>query len=349
MVDVLINDLKCRAKEVYEGINILLNSENYEVVKRKLVFEIKDDQEINGRSWCTNEEDHIEINIGVIKIYTEYFLKVTNYLNECFYKLLTGIDDEKQLKDFMYEGLIFNDKGVKIITSKNFAEDRTKLMEIFVSRFILLHEYGHIFDGHCNYLSDFYGGNDFIKMRYEDEEGVFDDEQKRKLDTRTLEMDADMFATSQSIYHLVFLYLNFDEQVQCIGMKPIELFYWWAFAIRSQFLVCEDRFADTYKYSERMSHLPSNARWDMIANTVETIIHKCFNSEVMDINTIEKLFFDGVLDAEKIFNEIKCSKYNWINELSGNVKYSYYKKEVNEHWKVLKEQLIKYSRFPLAD
>lgn len=349
MIDILLNDIKNRAIDVYEGIYTLLDEAGHKVDKRKLIFEIRDDEEINGRAWCANNEDHIEINKGVIRIYAEYFLEVNNYFVNKELEKITSAEDEELLKSMTYEAILFDDGKVNIIDSKEVVKDRTKLLEIFVSRFILLHECGHVFNGHCNYLSDFYKENYFIQMRYRDDDVTCDGKRNRALDNRTLEMDADMFATTQSIYHLLFLYSCFDEQVKCTGMKPMELFYWWAFAIRSHFLICEDRFMDTHKYSDEMFHLPSNARWGMIADTVVSLIHNNINSKVMDIKAIEIMFFYGAMSAEKIFNELKYSKYSWMDELKDNEKYFYYKAEVNTHWKELINSLRIYSRCPLAE
>ena len=60
------------------------------------------------------------------------------------------------------------------------------------------------------------------------------------LDIRTLEMDADAFAATQSMIHLSYLYDHSEKEIEIPYMEPQDIFYWWAFAIRSHFLICED-------------------------------------------------------------------------------------------------------------
>lgn len=181
-------------------------------------------------------------------------------------------------------------------------------------------------------------------MRYMDDS---EEDYITALDVRTLEMDADMFATTQSIWYLLFLILKFDSQVKCEGMKPMDLFYWWSFAIRSHFLLCEDRFADTKKFTDRMKHLPSNARWGMIADTVIEIIDKMIDPNVFKLDEVKKKFIDGAIEAEKVFNELKYTHYSWIDELNKNKQYVHYRNQVNSNWEIVVKQLKKYNRCPL--
>lgn len=143
------------------------------------------------------------------------------------------------------------------------------------------------------------------------------------LDIRTMEMDADMFAVTQSILHLLFLHRNFNSQVQCEGIKPMDLFYWWAFAIRSHFLLCGDRLADTNRYSEDMKHLPSNARWGMIVNTAVEIIENVINPTVLNTSEACGKFFRGAKEAEVVFNELKFTSYSFYDELYENGQYKH--------------------------
>lgn len=344
-LEFLINDLNKRAGLVYDSIYSFLESCGYRIDKKKLFFNIVDKDDINGCAWSKENEDHIEINKGLIRVYYEYFLSVNNYYkNKLLEKLMDNVSEE-DLKKMSYEAISFSNGNPEIVDGKKIVDERTKLLEIFVSRFILLHEYGHIFNGHCNFIAEKGKKDVVIPMRYAD--GI-DAENVTSLDIRTLEMDADMFAATQSMYHLLFLYTEFDSQVKCEGIKkPMDLFFWWAFAIRSHFLLCEDKFADVNNFTNDMKHFPSNIRWDMIVNTVMEIVEKMINPDVVSRDEVKKRIFDGAIEAEKVFNELKYTKYSWFDEINENEQYDYYKKQVDLNWETLVKQLEKYSRCPL--
>ena len=157
-------------------------------------------------------------------------------------------------------------------------------------------------------------------------------------------MDADAFAATQSIYHVLFLHENFESQVK-IKMEPYDVFYWWSFAVRSHFLMCEDRFMDNVYY-KRMTHLPSNARWTLIYTSTLEVIDSC-NILEQEKERFKELITKGAIDAEAKFNCIKYSKYNWVNEIDNNIQYINYRNEVNKNWEKLKIQLQEYARLPL--
>lgn len=205
-------------------------------------FLIKDDKSINARSRCTNTIDYIELNIGVVELYFEYFTKVMrNDRIKCLKSLGVKGDDEV-LATTSYEGVSFKEGKLNVFDSKIIDAQKTDLLDIFVSRFILLHEFGHIFNGHCKFVSEKLELN-AMSMYFDDQDGNYSEE--KALILRTLEMDADAFAATQSIRHIFFLYKNFEEQVT-VQIEKEDLFYWWAFAIKSHFMTCEDITSDYY-------------------------------------------------------------------------------------------------------
>lgn len=345
-LELLIEDLKNRSDSIYDSVYTLIEMNGDKVEKKKLFFDIVDSDEINGRAWCNDEEDHVEINKGVIRVYYDLFLKINEYFKNNFLKRFISRESEEDIEKMSLEAIVFEGGTPVLKDSKKIVDDRAKLLEVFVFRFILLHEFGHIFNGHCSYLADKEKKNVAIPMYYTDN---MNRENISALDIRTMEMDADMFAVTQSIWHLLFLYTDFDSQVQCEGIKPMDLFYWWAFAIRCHFLLCEDRFMDAQKYYEDMKHLPSNARWGMIADTATDIIENKINPTVL--NTMEAIdrFFHGIMEAEKVFNELKYTSYSWYDELAENEQYEHYRNQVNENWNIVVEELKAYSRCPLFE
>ena len=122
-----------------------------------------------------------------------------------------------------YEAIIFKEGEAKIIDSKIVDDAMAKLLVIFVSGFIILHELGHILNGHCKLLAHMQQQKTcFIPMYYNKKKKSVDD--KEALNIRTREMDADACATTQSIYHLVFLYDDFEKQVKVSNMGTQDIF-----------------------------------------------------------------------------------------------------------------------------
>ena len=221
------------------------------------------------------------------------------------------------------------------------------MLEIFISRFILLHEFGHIFNGHCKYLA---GSStekfNFMPMHFNEINEV-----KRNitaLDIRTLEMDADAFAATQGFEHVLFLYKNFSAEVMIQNMNLVEVFYWWSFALRSHFLLCEDHFMDN-NYDINMKHLPSSARWSLIWGTMDAILHRGQALGGLDTEQVYKELTKGAFDAERVFNDIKLTSYGWLNEIAENKKFRDYSIAVNRNWDILKSRIEGVSRLFLYE
>lgn len=340
-IDFMCMDLMNRATAVYAEINALIREfEKKEPDKRELVFEICDKNEINGKAWCEGIEDHIIINKGVISRFLTYF----NMVNQYYVKRLLGKimpeKEESEFDDMSIEGIIPTVGRTMTFDSKDIVRERTALLEIFVARFVLLHEMGHLFNGHCEYLSKKEEGFKYMPMYSENIK------KDCALNRRTMEMDADAFAVTRSFFHLIYLYQNFEEKVYCTFLEPMELFYLWSFAIRSHFLVCEDTFMDTNKFSTKMCHLPSSARWIMIANTFIDIA-KSLNPNELNVERVQEEFMKGAIDAEKVFNTIKYTKYSFIEQLNDNEEFRYYSEEVNRNWENIVDEVEQFSRVTL--
>lgn len=345
MDELLEKDLIRRANSIYEYYqNLIKENFSHRWYLSDLEFEIKDSKEINGKSWCMDDKDHIEINKGVIELYYNYFVTVMENDKIEFFHLLNITKEDDELKKMSYEGVLFRNGKLEIYDNKLVDDGKAKLLEIFVSRFIILHELGHILNGHCKLLAskDNLTGMNYIPFYYYKNEKFLDE--KSALDIRTLEMDADAFAATQSIVHVLYLYKNFESQVK-IKMEPKDIFYWWSFAVRSHFLMCEDQFMDN-AYYKTMTHLPSSARWSLIYLSALEVIGSCDMIE-QEKKEFKELIIKGALNAEVKFNNIKFSMYSWIKEIDSNMQYANYRDEINSNWVKIKTQLKKYSRLPL--
>ena len=202
----------------------------------------------------------------------------------------------------------------------------------------------NIWNGHCKWVTSITNGQlDFIPMYYVDKNEI---NEKQALDIRTLEFDADAFAVTQSMVHIIFLYNNFEKQVDIKDMEPEDLFFWWGFAIRSHFLLCEDSQIDE-RYNKKMTHLPSIARWtDVCATATDWIDQHNIIPEEKKKRFNQKIVY-GSMEAEKVFNEIKYTGYNWEEQLFSDGHYVEYKDAIDKNWNNVKNALKEYARLPL--
>lgn len=344
--NTLYKDIQSRAYSAYNMYkNIAKDACPEKWYDSNFKFKIEPNSEINGKSWCEQTTDYVEINQGVIDIYYKYFTEVMQLRKNEFLSAILLDKDEAEINDMSFEAIVYRNNKIEIIDSKSNDNSMTQLLVIFVSRFILMHELGHLFNGHCKYLAQF-NKNEFnyIPMYYD---GNYDLNNKiSALDVRTMEMDADAFATTQAFMHISSLYNNFSTEVQIQNMQPMDLYFWWAFAIRSHYILCEDRFADNHYYPT-MKYLPSCARWSLVWGSVDAILESNPSYNRFNKKRVYNELLNGALCAESMFNQLKYTSYNWVNQINGNDLFIQYADEVKTHWKSLREHLDPYSRLYL--
>lgn len=354
MREIFYKDIKSRAQDIYEQYKYLMK----EVLKMdsnsiecQLEVYIKDDMKLGGKAWCEKDIDNIQINKGVIDNFFDYFYNLTKTRTEDFLSMFPFLVYENEIGEVSYEGVIYDNNGkAKIIDSKVIDLGIARLLNIFVSRFILTHELGHLLNGHCRYLnSRRFGSVQYIPIFYNDTDKNTID--ISALDWRTLEMDADAFAATDNFRNLVLLYNKFEEKVDSkLNIQPIDLFYWWAFAIRSNFLLMQYIFNDNY-YKQDMTHLPSAARWSLIIGSIDGIINKevylisCRDGDRKE--KIMKTIIEGSRYAENYFNEKFFTEYNWMEDGIKDKDYKEYITEIHTNWKNIKSELKNFSRLPL--
>lgn len=341
-------DIKNRAKEIYEQYQYLViktlknDTSNY-----SLEFYIKEDSSLGGKAWSKNNLDNLQINKGVIDNYFDYFYGFTKMQTDDFLEKLSVED----MGEASYEFIKFDGNGnPNIFDSKVIDYKLAGLLTIFVSRFIITHELGHLLNGHCEYLNS-KEQNDMQHIPMFEKDNSRNIKNVSSLDFRTLEMDADAFAATDNFRNLLLIYEKFEDRVdKDLNIEPIELFYWWAFAIRSNFLITQKILNDE-EYRPDKKHLPSVARWVLILGSILNIIddglykvnYRTGDNKEKILENIAK----GFLFAEKQYNEHFYTNYNCLEETRNSTDYSNYVTAIQKNWENLRNELSKYSRLPL--
>lgn len=354
MREFFYEDIKNRGQSIYEQYKYLMKEIlkiDPSLIECKLEINIKDDMELGGKAWCKNNIDSIEINKGVIDNFFDYFYNLTKTRTEGFLGMISSLVDENEIDEVSYEGVIYDNNGrAKIIDSKVIDLDLASLLNIFVSRFIFTHELGHLLNGHCRYLNSKRGDSlQCIPIFHNDIDANTGD--ISALDWRTLEMDADAFAATDNCRNLILLYNNVEEKVDSnLNIQPIDLFYWWSFAIRSNFLLMQYKLNDNY-YKKDMKYLPSVARWSLIIGSINDIISR--HIDIINYRNgdskekIIKSIINGCIYAEKYFNKNFFTEYNWSTEILEDEDYNEYVTEIHINWEDIKSELRDFSRLPL--
>lgn len=353
MKEDLYKDIENRAQAIYQQYQCLMREvlkDDTNLTKSQLKFYLIEDGRIGGKSWYKSNIDNIEINTGVIDNFFDYFYDFAEERSKKFLKMMSFSADEIEGKEISYEGIVFEDSGkAKAIDSKAIDVSLAILLNIFVARFILTHELGHLLNGHCEYLNAKRSNSvQYIPMFYSETDKVIS---IPPLDSRTLEMDADAFAATDNFRNLVLLYNKFEERVdRSLNIQPIDLFFWWSFAIRSTFLQMQNKPKDG-EFKSDMTHLPSAARWCLIIGSIETNIKSgMYKIDYRNEDNEEKIMeaiIKGSAYAEKYFNEKSFLACNWITELIENKDYKKFVSEIENNWETLSSKLNCFSRLSL--
>jgi hypothetical protein len=341
-------DIKNRAKDIYEQYQYLvIEALKSDPSSYSLEFYIKEDSSLGGKAWSKNNLDNIQINKGVIDNYFDYFYGFTKMQTDDFLEKL-HIED---MEEASYEFIKFDGHGnPNLFDSKVIDYKLAGLLTIFVSRFIITHELGHLLNGHCEYLNS-KDQNDMQHIQMFEKDNSKNIKNVSSLDFRTLEMDADAFAATDNFRNLLLIYGKFEDMVdKDLNIEPIELFYWWSFAIRSNFLITQKILNDE-EYRPDKKHLPSVARWVLILGSIVSIIDEgLYKINYRTGDNKEKILeyiAKGFLFAEKQYNERFYTNYNCLEETINSTDYSNYVTATQKNWENLRNELSKYSRLLL--
>ena len=325
-----ILDFQARVKMIYNYYEEYSkkNLDERNIKNRKLCFSIKNVDEFNGKSWVDDNTDNVTLNKGV-------FSELIDYYNKWFIPIEDSLKNTKIMQsNFEIFELNLNSN----IYPKKISKTEIELMIIFSYRFIILHEFGHLFNGHCDYLRSQTMQNDFRLKMFDNDETTIE----AALCRRTLEFDADSFAATQGVLYIVNLMENPKLSINISFDNKFDIPFWFGFSLGTLFLLLKDKKINK-QYSKKMLYFPEDIRLCLVFDSIRLTIE----NYVLDTKILDRIA-GGIKFSEAWFNYIKLSKYNIVDMIISDNKFKEYFEEVRVYWKEkLYNELKSFSRLDL--
>lgn len=269
----------------------------------KFEFVYINNPEINAFAFIYEKTDVIGLNIGTVHQLEAYFTKALN----------TGIFEwvvEKKQRHILLEVLMF-----------------------LAVEFIILHELGHLYHGHLEFDSCSRPFRKMIERNLDYEE---------HLESRTLEMDADAYATLRSFGK--FMSVDLDQNLPIIRSAN-DLLRFWIFATNSFFYLFEEEAVD-FQHIHQENYYPRALR-QAVNIDISTIFVKQNKPEFAEC--YEEIFREMFPLCEKVYQEVGTHNpsFNRVEELLSlaDRRRIEYMEEVNLYYReVLYDKLLKHAR-----
>lgn len=313
-------------------------------------FIAKEDLNFNACVTHENNTDYLIMNTGVRLIIEEYmyaifarsdlFMEIGNSNKEINRKFVSSLLDENNIFDMPTP---IDKERINV----------AQLISHFGLRYIVCHELGHLVNGHAFLLNEL---TDNFTIHMHSTENMDKDKKITPLDRRTLEYDADAFATTRGIHNIMNILIENKQYSwpKCIQSDKYKLFELWGFAVHTIFLFFD--FIYKNDYSENSFYLPNQAREIANINSATANIKYLYTNDILvnlhkieiDFDEIKKKLTTGLLKAEHCFNLFFQTEFNLLT-LFHDTKYNHYVNQILYNWNTkLKSKLCKYSRTILS-
>jgi len=290
---------------------------------------------IDGYVDHKNQTDIVRINEGVIFKIVKMFYSILSHFpilphlkesfSESFGMRLFYVFDKQK---FEMEYRLPVDRKRKIIA---------EYLSMFAIKYIILHEIGHLYNGHIFLVLKNVSLSSQISMLNNKNFSI------KALDLQTMEMDADAFAISRLIDESLVM-IEKDKLLLSVLDNKLEIYFLLIYAIHCLFLLIKEE-----QNGNNLSHLPRLVR-DMInLDCAKTnIIFKANN--IITGKKFMEMAYSSYFEAEQNYNIVfnKITNMDEINECT-NPQVLNNVKMVEANWVVLKEKLKPYARIRLAD
>lgn len=348
-----LNLTKMYTEKIYENAINSPSNANIKIKTNGLKFFYETHNNLNASVYIKDNYEYMIINTGTLV--TMYSLIHSAFSSPNVFTNIGEVQNEIGSQSNGY--FVFQKKQI-LFDNAPIDETRREVSEyvsLLAIRFIVMHELGHLINGHAHFLGSLYA-NDKIEMIFK---GALSNitnkmEISYALDRRTLEMDADAFAATTSMTNLTEIINNKESHPYLIDHleNPYQIFELWSFAVHLIFMEFERNANSTY--SKHEYYLPNSTRallcHDSAINAVKLLrevgYFKCNEKEVELINDY---LIKGLDRAQNYFNSIYSTKFNFYTDIL-NPNLINFVEEVQSHWNnKLRFKLQKFSRAPLYD
>lgn len=305
--------------------------------KYEIVINICKDNKINAISYHEDGKDYIEINQGTILTIHNIVLKMLEDK-----RMFSGIwKDASLIKRSKFT--MPKIKGNKIFMKTGIRDAKRQDLAFEISYwailFIICHEIGHHMNGHILWLKS----NNVMGLKMFDNEKFISEQINRvnwNIESQTIEMDADYFATScamQFIYHQK----DIKNKLECINL--------WFSSISILSLLTEDRNSKNIELFDK-EYLPDKFRNILIIENAIGVAKTLYGNAINE-EDLKKQFIIQYKQCEETYNQIfniETNKEKVACELSDDV-IKYHNEVIKPTWNKIRSELQEYSRMPLGE
>ncbi|WP_026658212.1 hypothetical protein [Butyrivibrio sp. AC2005] len=308
--------------------------------KRTLVFSYDDDGD------CVNAGSRTEDNKDIIEINTKVLLEIYSMAYTLFSQpvFLPNIGNANNESPALIRAT-YNKSIDKILLTGEPKDEKRGVLARYLGfsgcQFILLHELGHILNGHTELMTSLgLAENGFNMIAKAILDQKIDCYTGYSLDRRTLEMDADAFAYSTTFQEILAMFSDKDDFYINHLSNPIDIFFLYGVMHMLVFLYLEYEFP--IAYDKKNTYLPNSCRYALGFGIFEKILQDNGFTQGY-INIILPRILGGGKIASKFFNMIYHTDYNFLEMAVHDNNLKEYVDEVNTHWeKEMKRRLKKY-------
>jgi hypothetical protein len=210
-------------------------------------------------------------------------------------------------------------------------------MAMIAIKFVIAHEIGHLYNGHCHYRAAINNNTSSAFMLYN----------KGKADIplnelHTLEIDADAFAMCR-IIDMVVNSLFSDELLLSIINNKSDIFKMLGFSMHGLFRIIGHE-QDLKEGGFEKSHPPFLIRLMEITDAGRIAISKLNKDLEIDYQN----FYSGLSHCEQILQELLKKEPFTEDQIANEVNIAYLER-INVTWKALRLKLLPYTRTCLAE
>lgn len=324
-------------KKYAENLIVMLNTSKFIEDKwiNKFQFEFRylPFYKINGESDNYNGVDIIGINEGVIDRSCELAYKIVSFFPdlrnfEFIRERFLGIKNSLCVEENLYNIIYY-------VPCKDEDKIISEFMAMFAIKFVILHEIGHLYNGHVEYLKKKLGVEKLSD--YKGEHSIPD------LDYRTIEMDADAFAISMLVNEIICDSEKYKELKKVLNDEN-EIYKILAYGINIVFLLMEKDYGRNYNNR----YLPLMDRRILALDCIITnksIIKGSINDE-----SIRAIIYESFINVQNCFYTLESESKENIEKFKDNILNHDHNgiDEVNKRWQFIRNELKNYTRLGLS-